>query len=222
MQNLPILYSFVRCPYAIRARFALAYSNIKCILREVDLKNKPMELLEASPKGTVPVLHLSNGHVIDQSLTIIEYALKQNDPGGVNNVDVEDQKIVNRLIDKNDKVFAPLLNKYKYFNRYPEELQSSYKKQIETQFLQQMNSQLELFPYLIGQKLSVADIAIFPFIRQFTLVDSNWPFKLHYSFIAAWLEKFTEDPLFETIMQKNLHWSPGDSEIIFPPKSSKS
>ena len=216
MQNLPILYSFVRCPYAIRARFALAYSNIKYILREVDLKNKPLELLKASPKGTVPVLHLSNGHVIDQSLDIIEYALKQNDPGGINNVDVEDQKIVNRLIERNDKIFVPILNKYKYFTRYPQETQSSYREQIELHFLQPMSTQLKLFPYLIGQKLSVADIAIFPFIRQFTLVDPNWSLELYYSSLATWLKKFIEDPYFKIIMQKSPPWSVSDAEIIFP------
>jgi len=215
MQNIPILYSFIRCPYAMRARYTLVYSNIKCILREVDLKNKPDALLKASPKGTVPVLHLPDGQIIDQSLDIIYYALKQNDPQGIGNIDPEDQSVIDRLIDKNDKVFAPLLNKYKYFTRHPEETQSSYREQIELHFLQQMNTQLELFPYLIGQKLSVADIAIFPFIRQFTLVDPDWSLSLHYKSLAAWLEKFTKDPSFEIIMQKNLPWVPGDPEIIF-------
>ena len=79
-----------------------------------------------------------------------------------------------------------------------------------------MNTQLELFPYLIGQKLSVADIAIFPFIRQFTLVDPNWSLSLHYKSLATWLEKFTKDPSFEIIMQKNLPWFLGDPEIIYP------
>lgn len=216
MQDLPILYSFIRCPYAMRARYALVYSNIKCILREVDLKNKPIELLKVSPKGTVPVLHLPNGKVIDQSLDIIHHALQQNDPQGISIIDAEDQSVIDRLIDKNDKVFAPLLNKYKYFTRHPEETQSSYREQIELHFLQQMNTQLELFPYLIGQKPSVADIAIFPFIRQFTLVDPDWSLSLHYKSLANWLEKFTKDPSFEIIMQKNLPWFLGDPEIIYP------
>lgn len=216
MQNLPILYSFIRCPYAMRARYALAYSNIKCTLREVDLKNKPAQLLKVSPKGTVPVLLLQDDAVIDQSLDIIYYALNQNDPQNISNIDAEDQSVIDQLIDKNDKVFAPLLTKYKYFNRHPEETQSSYREQIELHFLQQMNTQLELFPYLIGQKLSAADIAIFPFIRQFTLVDPNWSLSSHYKFLNLWLEKFTNDPIFEIVMQKNLPWVQGDPEIIYP------
>ncbi len=219
MQNLPILYSFSRCPYAIRARFALLYSDIKCTLREVDLKNKPEELLKTSPKGTVPVLHLPDGRVIDQSLDIIDYALRQNDPDAIRDVEPNDQKIVDRLVTKNDTVFAPLLNKYKYFDRHPEESQNSYREQIEIHFLQQMNTQLELFPYLTGKKLSVADIAIFPFIRQFTHVDPSWPLEKHYKFLAEWLERFTKAPSFEIIMQKNNPWSLGDPDIIFPQKS---
>ena len=215
MQNLPILYSFVRCPYAMRARFALVYSNIKCALIEVDLKNKPEELLKTSPKGTVPVLYLPSGQVIDQSIDIINYALSQNDPDAICNVEPDDQKIIDRLTNKNDTIFAPLLNKYKYFNRHPEESQSSYREQIEIHFLQQMNTQLELFPYLIGQKLSVADIAIFPFIRQFTHVDPSWPLDMHYKSLATWLERFTKAPSFEIIMQKNTPWVPGDPEVIF-------
>jgi len=137
MQQLPILYSFVRCPYALRARVALAYSNIKCILREVDLKNKPLELLKVSPKGTVPVLQLPTGQIIEQSLEIIYYSLAQNDPLGISNISANDQTLADELIEKNDKIFVPLLNKYKYFDRYPEETQATYRKQIELQFLGQ-------------------------------------------------------------------------------------
>jgi glutathione S-transferase len=216
MQQLPILYSFVRCPYALRARISLAYSNIKCILREVDLRNKPPELLKISPKGTVPVLQLPTGQIIEQSLEIIYYSLMQNDPLGINNLNAKDRKTVDELIEKNDTTFVPLLNKYKYFDRYPEDTQASYREQIECHFLRQMDTQLELSPYLLGQKVSAADIAVFPFIRQFALVDPDWFFASNYRFLIIWLERFIKNPSFEMIMQKNLPWAPNSPEVIFP------
>ena len=133
--SLPILYSFRRCPYAMRARMALHYSNINCILREVDLKNKPSAMLEISPKGTVPVLQLPDGRLIEESLEIIYYSLDQNDPEGLNNLSSETTLKARHLIEKNDMEFVGILRKYKYFERYPENTQVSYRNQAEELFL---------------------------------------------------------------------------------------
>jgi glutathione S-transferase len=217
MENLPILYSFVRCPYAMRARIALTYSDIKCYLREVDLKNKPQELLTASAKGTVPVLQLTSGEVIDQSLDIIRYAVKQNDPLEIQNIEGSTAySNIDDLISKNDKIFIPLLSKYKYFGRYPGHSQLDYRNQACDLFLNELDNILSQNTYLMGNKLSVANIAIIPFIRQFALVDEDWFYGSNYKYLINWLVEFTNSPLFNKIMQKNSPWIAGDAEIIFP------
>ncbi|NRB11082.1 MAG: glutathione S-transferase N-terminal domain-containing protein [Rickettsiaceae bacterium] len=221
MSKLPILYSFRRCPYAMRARIALAYNNVQCILREVDLKNKPEAMLEISPKGTVPVLLLNNGKVIEESLDIIYYALEQEITKGsradiLTNVTKEEQQKIEQLITNNDTEFAKLGRKYKYFEKYPEESQKNYRTQIEKQFLQNMEQSLSKHKYLISDKLSIADIALMPFIRQFAYVDEEWFFNSSYNRLINWLNNFTNDDLFEDIvMQKHKPWKFGDKDIMF-------
>lgn len=216
VQDLPILYSFVRCPYAMRARFALAYSNIQCILREVDLKNKPSELLKISAKGTVPVLHLPTGKIIDQSLDIIYHSININDPEGINAANKEEQDIIDQLIAKNDKEFIPLLNKYKYFPRFPEHSQLFYRQQIEEVFLLNINKILENSPYLSNNKMSIADIAIFPFIRQFANVDPEWFLTSNFKSLLKWLDSLTTHPIFKQIMIKYTPWKKEEEPVFFP------
>ncbi|MDC0865226.1 glutathione S-transferase N-terminal domain-containing protein [Rickettsiaceae bacterium] len=196
---LPILYSFRRCPYAMRARMALYYSSIDYTLREVDLKNKPQELIDISPKATVPVLHLQNGNVIDESLDIIYYALSYNDP---ENLNVETSE-ARQMISENDIEFTSLLRKYKYFERYPEKSQESYCIEIENLFLYKYEKMLEKKEFLLGKK-SVVDIAILPFIRQFAFVDKEWFFTSKYKNLIRWLNSFIQDSSFENIIMRKL------------------
>ena len=195
---LPILYSYRRCPYAMRARMAIWAANIQVEVREISLREKPAHLLQISPKGTVPVLQLPDGTVLEQSLDIMQWALARNDPQGWLNADLE---AVNELIAINDGEFKKALDRYKYPDRYPEHAQQVYREQGE-QFLQRLETALAQYDYLLGDKPTMADVAIFPFIRQFAAVDAEW-FATHPSpQLRAWLAGWLESPLFAEIMQK--------------------
>ncbi len=214
-QELPILYSFRRCPYAMRARMALHYSEINCELREVSLKNKPDALINISPKATVPVMHLPDGTIIDESLDIIHYAISQNDPEGISNVSKNLQEQIGELIAINDSEFASLLRKYKYFEKHPEESQESYRKKIEANFLTKYEMMLDGNKFLFGKK-SIADIAILPFIRQFAFVDEEWFFNSSYKNLINWLNMAIESDVFENIiLAKHNPWKEGDEPVYF-------
>jgi len=195
---IPIFYSYRRCPYAMRARMALWAANIQLEVREVSLREKPAHLLQISPKGTVPVLQLPDGAVLEQSLDIMQWALMQNDPQGWLHADRE---AVNHLISINDGDFKQALDHYKYPERYPEQTQLFYRQQGE-QFLQVLETSLQQHRFLLGDSASVADVAIFPFIRQFAAVDAEWFAGSVYPQLRAWLEGWLKSPLFAEIMQK--------------------
>ncbi len=189
-----ILYSFRRCPYAMRARMALRYSGVPVQIHEVSLKAKPAEMLAVSPKGTVPVLVLED-RVIDESLDIMRWALACNDPDGWLAVDDEG------LISINDGVFKQALNRYKYADRYPEQPMAYYRNQ-GCEFLQVMESRLDVAQWLCGERISLADIAIAPFIRQFRGVDPDWFGQAPYPRVRAWIETIIESELFTSIMAR--------------------
>ena len=214
--NLPILYSFRRCPYAMRARMALHYANITCQYREVDLKNKPESMLEYSPKGTVPVLILSAGEVIDESLDIINYALAQNDPKNLlaNEQGIED--IVQREINRADREFIKLVSKYKYFERFPEQTQAEYLQQIENQFLDGYEKQLKEHGFIAADKETKADMAIIPFMRQFAYVDKSYFAESKYPHIFKWLNGYIQTDAFEAVMARCTPWKEGDDLVVFP------
>ena len=197
-----ILYSFRRCPYAIRARLALAYSQQKVLLREIILENKPQELLNISTKGTVPVLYLSNGNVIDESLEIMVWALEQADPDGWLAPSLSSML---DLIDENDFEFKTWLDKYKYADRYPEYSKHDYCLRADD-FLLKLNRRLQQTKYLFSHQLSLADIAIFPFIRQFSSVDKAYFEQLPYTQLKDWLTDLTAQPFFQSSMQKYPTW----------------
>jgi len=182
----------------MRARMAIWAANIQVDVREISLREKPAHLLHISPKGTVPVLQLSDGTVLEQSLDIMQWALAQNDPQGWLNADPE---AVNALITINDGDFKKALDRYKYPDRYPEHTQAFYREQGE-QFLQRLEAALEQHDYFLGDKPSMADVAIFPFIRQFAAVDAEWFASSPYPKLRAWLEGWLESPLFAEVMQK--------------------
>ena len=198
MLRLPVLYSYRRCPYAMRARMALKYAGVPVEIREISLRDKPKSMLEASPKGTVPVLVLQDGQVLAQSLEIMYWALAQRDEDAWLAVDLEHAQA---LIEENDGDFKYALDRYKYPDRYPEQQQLFYRAQGEV-FLQKLETLLAAHPYLLSARLSMADIAIFPFIRQFAAVDAVWFAQASYPKARVWLAGLVGSTLFESIMQK--------------------
>ena len=205
---LPILYSFRRCPYAIRARMAIAYASINLEVREVSLANKPPEMTHISPKGTVPVLQLDN-RIIDESIEVMAWALEQSDPDNWLALDLEQQQ--QTLIEENDNSFKAWLDKYKYWDRFPEQSQQAYRGQAEN-FISKLDKNLNEQRYLLGNKICVADMAIFPFIRQFAFVDKDWFDQTKYLGLQRWLGEILDSPLFTQVMKKHSVWqSPMDS-----------
>ena len=193
------LYTFRRCPYAMRARMAMLISEFEHTEIEVDLKNKPAEMLKISPKGTVPVLNIGNEQVIDESLDIIRYALALNDEHDVLGNTPDDAW---DLIAENDTLFKKALDRYKYPNRYEEDKTQDWQALGEA-FLLKLNNMLSASPFLYGDDMCVADIAIFPFVRQYRAVnkevfDNNpdWPE------LKNWLESFINSEAFAEIMKK--------------------
>lgn len=194
----PILYSYRRCPYAMRARMALSYADVAVDIREISLRDKPAHMLRVSPKGTVPVLVLVDGKVIDQSLEIMRWALQQSDLDGWLPLDAVETE---QLIAENDSSFKQALDKYKYAIRFPEQSVQDYRSQGEV-FLSKLEEKLEKARFLIGDTLSLADIAIFPFVRQFAGVDAAWFESADYSKLKAWLHTLLESELFRRVMEK--------------------
>jgi len=198
----PILYSYRRCPYAIRARMALKYAGIEVEHREIVLRNKPPSMLALSPKGTVPVLYV-DGLVLDQSLAIIHWALAKSDPDEWRMVD---DSIAEGWINKNDGPFKILLDQYKYPNRFPELNQAEVLGAAKELMLEPMELALGCGRYLLGSHLTWVDVAIFPFIRQFSMVDIQAFEGLPIPLVRAWLQRFLESELFHAVMHKYPSW----------------
>lgn len=208
MSTDPILYSFRRCPYAIRARLALTVGTKRCELREVKLSAKPDEMLAASPKGTVPVLVLPDGDVLDESLDIMQWALGSNDPEGwLRRSDA-------KLIARNDTSFKHALDRYKYPDRYDED--PTPHRVDGVAFLHELEARLARAGQLCGQDRGFADAAIMPFVRQFAAVDSEWFAAQPLSHLQAWLAGHLASPLFESVMVRMKPWQPGDEPVVFP------
>ena len=198
MAALALLYSYRRCPYAMRARMALSYAGIAYQLHDISLKDKPAGLLAVSPKGTVPVLVLPDGRVLEQSLDIMHWALQQHDPSRWLDIDRDNSQA---LISENDGAFKQALDKYKYASRFPEQSAASYRSQAEV-FLRKLEQALQDQPFLSGEHLSLTDVAIFPFIRQFAAVDANWFAQAAYPKLQAWLQARLESSLFLGVMAR--------------------
>ncbi|WP_028616480.1 glutathione S-transferase [Pseudomonas canadensis] len=192
-----LLYSFRRCPYAMRARLALRYSGVPVRIVEVSLKAKPAEMLALSPKGTVPVLNV-DGQVIEESLEIMQWALAQNDP---DNWLLQGDPAVFALIAENDQGFKYHLNRYKYAERYPEQPMEHYRAGGEV-FLQKLEALLADRDYLMANHLTLADAALAPFVRQYAHVDRVWFAGTPYKRLQAWLERFMDSALFIAVMAK--------------------
>lgn len=204
---LPILYTFRRCPYAIRARLAIAVSGASVEHREIALRNKPQAMLAISPKGSVPVLQLVDGRVIEQSLEIMLWALALSDPQQWLQGEKSLPDAAKALIDTNDGPFKFWLDRYKYADRYPEHPAEHYRQQAE-EFLHYLESLLGTQKYLFGARLSIADMAIFPFIRQFAAVDKTWFAASNYVRLQRWLDEQLKSDLFSEVMVKRDCWVP--------------
>ena len=204
---LPTLYSFRRCPYAMRARMALWISGQRCEIREVVLRDKPPEMIEASPKGTVPVLVLPDGSVIEESMDVMRWALARNDPEGW--LDGEDAA----LIAQNDGPFKHHLDRYKYHTRHetdPEEHRAACMA-----ILAQLEERLARHTNLCRDGRSLTDMAIMPFVRQFAATDREWFGAQPVPYVQRWLARHQASDLFRSIMIRLDRWQAGDPPIYF-------
>lgn len=210
MEQHPILWSFRRCPYAMRARLAIAASGVNVALREILLKDKPASFLDASSKGTVPVLE--NGEVvIDESRDIMMWALSKNDPDGW--LDMSQDGF--SLIDICDGPFKQALDHTKYAVRFPD-LDKGNERAKAMGFLNLLNEHLRANPFLMGPKYTIADIAILPFVRQFANTDRTWFDAQNLNPLTKWLDEFLASKRFAAIMIKYPPWQSGQDQINFP------
>ena len=215
--DAPVLYSFRRCPYAMRARMALLVSGIRCEMREIALSQKPEGMLAASPKGTVPVLVLKD-RVIDQSLDIMHWALGQNDPQdwSTRNTPFDEEALV--LVSQCDEEFKRNLDRYKYPNRY--DLPSGLAhREAGAVYLMQLNVRLTHTPYLMGSSFTWVDAAIAPFVRQFARTDRDWFDAQNWPALKIWLENFENSEAYSTVMHKYKVWHQDAKPVAFPATS---
>lgn len=213
---LPVLYSFRRCPYAMRARLALAVSGSQVELREVLLREKPPELLEVSPKGTVPVLVLPD-QVLEHSLDIMLWALQRNDAEQWLRPEHADLETMLELIAECDNSFKPQLDRYKYPERYAG-VDAVHHRDVGAQWLQGLEQRLQRHGgYLFGSRAALADWAIGPFVRQFAHTDIEWFAAQPWPRLLSWLQGLLESALFDRIMGKYPRWKSGAPGEAFPP-----
>lgn len=213
--SLPVLYSFRRCPYAMRTRMAIAYSGAAVELRDILLKDKPEDMIAASPKATVPVLVLHDGDVLEESLDIMRWALSQNDPDGWLPEDEATRDEIFALIKENDSPFKSILDRYKYHVRFPEKSREDYRQDGEA-FFHKLEQLLADHSFLVSTKVTLADIAIFPFIRQFANSDIDWFNAAPYPHLQRWLDGFLSSDRFAYIMKKRPIWAEGMAGELFP------
>jgi len=212
-ENFPLLYSFRRCPYAMRARLALSVSGPPCVLREVDLKNRPPELYQASSKGTVPVLVIDDGDVIEESLEIMRWSLRRKDPENWLAPFEKYAEEAAAIIANCDGYFKFHLDRYKYAQRY-ENVHPDEHRQQAAQFLEELNQKLTSTSFLFGSNVSMVDMAVLPFVRQFAFADMEWFQAQPWNHLLRWLSEFLDSARFQSIMTKHLVWTPDSQKII--------
>ncbi len=215
ISNAPILWSFRRCPYAIRARLAIAVSGQSVELREILLRDKPPEFLATSAKGTVPVLDLLDGTVIEESQDIMNWALSTNDPDGWLDISQKQPDMVKTFLDKIDGPFKYDLDRYKYASRYEASL-AWQRRDNGAQFLAELDCLLGPTGALSGSNLGFLDFAILPFVRQFRIADSKWFDAQPWPYLHHWLHEFLGSAAFLRVMLKYSPWQVGARPIRFP------
>ncbi len=212
--NYPILYSFIRCPYAMRARMILKLADIKCELREVRLNNKPEHMLEASPKGTVPVLILED-KIIDESIDIVNWALNITNVFE-GNIKQDQINLTEELIDLFDDKFKYHLDRYKYSNRY-EDVDVEHHQNECLNILKKLETIIDGSNWIFGDSISKLDILILPFIRQFRIADQEWfDSQQNIPGIQRVLMNFLDSNIFKSVMNKYEEWCEGSDKIYFP------
>ncbi|MAT33845.1 MAG: glutathione S-transferase [Ponticaulis sp.] len=211
----PILYSFRRCPYAMRARLALLSSGTVCTHREILLRDKPEAMLEASPKGTVPVLVLEDGSVLEESLDVAFWALRRNDPEHWLAPWKADREDADALLARNDGPFKHHLDRYKYATRY-EDADELEHREAGLAILEDLNARLSDTGYLGGEQFSFLDAGIAPFVRQFRIPAKDWFDALDLPNLQNWLNNFMESSRFAIVMKKYPVWDGEDDHHRFP------
>jgi glutathione S-transferase len=204
--NLPLLYSLQHCPYAMRARLGILLAQQSVLIRAIVTKNKPAEMLAVSPKGTVPILIIDHATIIDESIEIMLWALTLNDPQDL--LQAEDPRKLDamlKLICTNDKEFKPNLEIYKLARRFHKESEVTDRKSCEN-FVSQLETKLENGAYLMGDRASLADYALLPFVRQFARVDRQWYLQSPYPRLRDWLNRHLQMPLYTKAMAKYPLW----------------
>ncbi len=213
-QDAPILYSFRRCPYAMRARMALLASGIRCEMREIALSQKPESMLAVSPKGTVPVLVLKD-KVMEESLDIMHWALAQSDPERWSTEGQSNDALAQEWVRSCDDEFKKNLDRYKYPNRYALTDGLAH-REMGSNFLMKLNAQLEKSSYVMGDQWCWVDAAIAPFVRQFARTDRDWFDAQAWSALKVWLENFEQSPAYLEVMHKYKVWHQGAKPVAFP------
>ena len=211
-RKYPILYTFRRCPYAMRARLAIKASGVIVEIREVKLKNKPEELLNISPKATVPVLYISSKKIIEESLDIMKWALEINDPLKLLKQEKLNRIEVHNTLNKLENDFKQNLDRYKYSSRFDQPNPELYRDK-NLKILNEFNNLLQHNKGIYSSHLSLLDYAIFPFVRQFRNVNSVWFDSLELKFLKSWLYELIDSDEFSSIMKKNLIWEPNQKPI---------
>jgi len=213
---MPILYSFKRCPYAMRARMALYLSNTVVELREVSLRDKPQSMLEISPKGTVPVLILDDGNVIDESIEIIEWCIKKKKNIFTETLNSDQELFTEDAIKLFDEKFKFHLDRYKYATRY-EDVDEILHRESCVEILKTMENKISNKIFFYTDHLNKIDICILPFIRQFRIANPEW-FDNHIEFpkVQKWLDNFLKSSILEEIMVSHEVWKKNNTAIFFP------
>ena len=209
----PYLWTFRRCPYAIRARMALDVAEVDVEPREVLLRDKPQQMLQDSPKATVPILVLDDGKVLEESLDIMWWALGQADPERWQPQSSEEAAAIERWLDDNDRRFKPLLNRYKYASHHPELAPAEHRDRCRPHLLS-MEHSLRERGYLLGRGPTLADVALFPFVRQFHAVDTRALIDWGLERLQSWLQAFVDGARFARVMRRYDLWRP--SERVSP------
>ncbi len=202
----------------MRGRLALRLADVVVELREVDLKNRPQALYDISPKGTVPVLQLTDGTVLEESLDLMKWALC----GGAGEVHACGRRTdeMDALVERCDREFKHNLDRYKYSTRY-EDADPEVHRSAASEFLNELEQRLATSTYLFGDELSFADLAILPFVRQFAFADRKWFDAQPWPHLIAWLDDFHHGELFQSIMDKYQPWQPEHQNVLRWPSTAR-
>ena len=213
--SLPILYSLRQCPYAMRARIGILLAEQQVLLRDIVMTNIPADMFSASPKGEVPTLVINDTHVIDESLDIMIWALKQRDPSNLLYSHQENAyEEMLALISRNDNEFVTALKKYRAASRYHDDAEIECRQQCEI-FIKYIEELLTKHEFIYGNTPSLVDYAIQRFVRQLSRVDRKWYLQSPYPKLRAWLEKHYQNPLFSKAMKRYPQWLEAKEEIVF-------